>query len=75
MKIMCVGKYPEWYKYSYGGEEHVQKIAEVMSKKGHDVYLVNSVYEGEKYGINFKKLSYIHVPLVHFIEKKPYKTN
>jgi glycosyltransferase involved in cell wall biosynthesis len=72
MKILYVGKYPAWYEHSYGGEEHVQKIAELMAKKGHEVYLVNSVYEGEKYGITFKKLSYVHMPLVHYVEKKPF---
>ncbi len=79
MRIIYIGKYPEWYEHSYGGEEHLQKIAEQMVNKGHEVYLVNSVYEGEKYGINFKKLSYVYIPLVHFIESKPFpvypKTN
>jgi len=79
MRIIYVGKYPAWYEHSYGGEEHLQKIAEQMVKKEHEVYLVNSVYDGEKYGINFKKLSYVYMPLVHFIEKKPFplypKTN
>jgi len=72
MKIMYVGKYPTWYKYSYGGEEHVQKIAEQMAKKGHEVYLVNSVYEGRRYGINFKRLSYEDIPLVNFIKKESF---
>ena len=79
MKIIYVGKYPAWYEHSYGGEEHLQKIAEQMAKKKHEVYLVNSVYEGVKYGINFKKLRYVYMPLTRLIEKKPFplypKTN
>ena len=72
IKILYIGVYPDWYKYSYGGEEHVQKIAEQVAKKGHEVHLVNSVYEGKRYNINFKKLNYKYIPLVNFIEKEPF---
>lgn len=79
MRIIYIGKYPAWYEHSYGGEEHIQKIAELMVKKGHEVYLVNSVYAGRKYDINFKKLSYVYVPLIHRIVREPFplypKTN
>jgi len=72
MKILYIGKYPLWYKYSYGGEEHVQKIAELMGKRGHEVYLVNSVYGGEHPGVKYIKVGYVQVPFVQRIEGKPF---
>jgi glycosyltransferase involved in cell wall biosynthesis len=72
MRIIYIGKYPYWYKHSFGGEEHIQRIAELMVKKGHEVYLVNSIYEGEKFGIKFKKLNYVYLSLAKFIEDNPF---
>ncbi len=72
MKIMYIGKYPEWYKHSFGGEEHIQKLAELMSRMKHEVYLINSVYEGVKSDIYFKKLNYVQVPFTQWVEGKPF---
>ena len=69
---MYIGKYPDWYKYSFGGEEHIQKLAEIMAKRGHEVNLVNCIYEGESSGVKYNKLNYAQMPLVQRIEGKPF---
>ena len=73
MKIMYVGVHPSWHERAAGGgEEHVQKLAELMTQKGHKVYLVNSVYDGENLGVRYNKLDYIQMPFVQRIEGKTF---
>ena len=59
MKICYIMKYPPWDKRAWGGEDHIFNIALEVSKNKNEVTIINSSYEGYKYGICWKKVSFI----------------
>lgn len=64
---MYIGVYPLWYEKAGGGAEDIQKFAELMTKKGHEVHLGNSVFKGKNMEINYHKLNYVRIPFKNIL--------
>jgi phosphatidylinositol alpha-1,6-mannosyltransferase len=47
MKVLMIGKYPEWSPKAWGGDFHTHKLAIYLVKRGHQVTFLNAEYRGE----------------------------
>lgn len=58
MKVLFITKYPKWHDRAWGGDRHSHTMAEFLVRMNHEIYFLNTMYEGVN-KLKFKKVDYV----------------